>query len=159
MFNFNLQFFISGRLCHIIWPMYRTRILILGVYHKSTLVLVFFSSFRFWIFVCSFCWSMFILSCFKLEEGEKSAIRPNLRTCPRASALQFLLTLRSQKGTFTCCCACMVVFVCCFCVYIWSSCFPCAKWSWAVTIVTSFSDSFWKILFQSFISVCGCGWS
>lgn len=51
------------------------------------------------------------------------------------------------------------LFVCCFCVYIWSSYFPCAKWSWAVTIITSFSDSFWKILFQSFISVCGCGWS
>ena len=50
-------------------------------------------------------------------------------------------------------------FVCCFCLYTWSSYFPCAKLSWAATVITSFSDSFWKILFQSFISVCGCGWS
>lgn len=98
-----------------------------------------------------------------LDPGPSDSVAGPSNHCPklllwRVRSQSLGAIERKEGAVFLLLRVCVSVCLLFLCVHL-VQLLPCAKWSWAVTIITSFSDSFWKILFQSFISVCGCGWS
>lgn len=81
---------------------------ILGVYYKSTLVLVLLLLSRFWI--CFLCFVLFFK--LKIEEWQKSILQAKLENCPVLQHKYFCWPDVLWRGTLTFSCTCVTF---CFC--------------------------------------------
>lgn len=142
--------FICRRLCHVLWPcVEELGYFTLGVYYKSTLVLVLLEKFG----ICSPCWFLFCFI-FQIESRrKKSIVQAGLEHCP---VLQHGASAdpRSLKGTLISSCTCAAL-----CLVLLSGCFWfCKNKAEKSTVVDKWSQTcyailFYKVLREKFISL------